>query len=60
LASAFAVLTLINAFAANLQLQLNRIHAEQTKTQQVRDFLLGVFAGANLEEKRNDVTARES
>ncbi|HEX3896883.1 MAG TPA: serine/threonine-protein kinase [Rudaea sp.] len=60
LVTAAAILLLIIGFAANRQVQLDRTRAEQIKTQQVRDFLVDLFAGANLDETQGrDITARE-
>ena len=60
LAAATLIVGLIAGFAVNRQLQLDRTRAEQAKTEQVRDFMIGLFESAQLEEtKGEEVTARE-
>ena len=60
LAAAVVIVGLTAGFAVNRQMQLERTLAEQAKTEQVRDFMIGLFEGAQLEEtKGEEVTARE-
>jgi len=60
LAAASAMLALIIGFAINRQIQLDRTRAEQAKTEQVRNFLLDLFAAPNLDKgEGREITARE-
>ena len=60
LAAGTAILALIIGFAINRQVQLDRTRSEQAKTEQVRNFLLDLFAAPNLDQSEGrEITARE-